>query len=73
MADEDKQTCSRCGGGLTPGFIEDTGQASLGRARWIPGELEVGPLGGTRLFGKDRYDIDAYRCERCGRLELFVD
>ena len=73
MPDEDKQTCSRCGGQLSPGFIEDTGQASSGRARWIPGPLELGLLGGTKKWGKDRYDIDAYRCERCGRLELFVD
>ena len=73
MTAEDKQTCSRCGGALSPGFIEDTGQGARGRARWIPGELELGPLGGTRKWGKDRYDIDAYRCDRCGRLELFVD
>jgi hypothetical protein len=64
--------CVRCDGELEPGFIEDTGQSSRGRARWIQGEIETGALGGTRVFGKDRFDIRAFRCRSCGRLELFV-
>jgi hypothetical protein len=73
MAAEDRQTCTRCEGALHPGFIEDTGESSRGRARWIPGPLELGAFGGTKRWGKERYDIEAYRCERCGRLELFVN
>jgi hypothetical protein len=68
----EKGACTRCHGKLEEGFIEDDGQASRGRARWIPGPLEVGPLGGTRLLGKERYDITAYRCNACGHLDLFV-
>ncbi len=64
--------CLRCGGDFDPGFIEDTGEAAKGRARWIPGPIETGPFGGTRVMGKDRYDIEALRCRRCGRLELRV-
>jgi hypothetical protein len=64
--------CLRCNGPLDVGFIEDTGEAAKGRARWIPGPIQTGPLGGTRVMGKDRYDIEALRCRSCGRLELRV-
>jgi hypothetical protein len=65
--------CLRCGGDLDPGFIEDAGQASQGRARWIPGPIETGLLGGTKRIFKERHDIVALRCSDCGKLELRVE
>ncbi|MFD7729144.1 hypothetical protein ACFV6F_01995 [Kitasatospora phosalacinea] len=65
--------CSHCGHtGLDQGFIEDDGQSSQGDARWIPGAVEHGPLGGARRFGRPRLQIDAFRCPACGHLELFA-
>jgi hypothetical protein len=64
--------CLRCGGALEEGFIEDSGQSSRGRARWIAGAIEHGLLGGTKVMGKERRDITAYRCTQCGRLDLEV-
>lgn len=63
--------CPHCNGQLSPGFIEDQGQ-STGSLRWIQGSLQKGLMGGAKLFGKERSDVHAYRCGRCGRLELFV-
>jgi hypothetical protein len=63
--------CVRCGGSLETGFLEDGGE-SIGRTRWIPGPIEVGPLGGTVKMGKPRYEIQAARCQSCSHLELFV-
>jgi hypothetical protein len=57
--------CARCGGTLEPGFIEDAGQQSIGRARWIPGPLELGIFGGTKRASKPRYEIAAHRCRTC--------
>ncbi len=64
--------CVRCGGSLQQGFLEDSGESSIGRTRWIPGPIELGALGGTKKMGKPRYDIEAHRCQSCNHLELFL-
>ncbi|MET9444585.1 hypothetical protein [Streptomyces sp. NPDC006610] len=65
--------CSQCDAtGLEAGFVEDSGDGSKGFARWIPGALERGLFGGAKRFGRTRFQIDAYRCPKCGHLELFA-
>ena len=65
--------CTQCGAiGLEPGFIEDAGEHSKGFARWIPGPLEKGVFGGAKRFGRQRWQIDSFRCRQCGHLELFA-
>ncbi|GAA4880180.1 hypothetical protein [Kitasatospora terrestris] len=65
--------CTHCGNtGLDQGFVEDSGQGSLGYARWVAGPLERGPLGGAKRLGRPRFQIDAFRCPHCGHLELFA-
>ncbi|GMA31955.1 hypothetical protein [Litorihabitans aurantiacus] len=65
--------CSSCGhDALDEGFIEDNGEGSRGNARWIPGPLELGILGGARRMGKQRFQIRAFACRRCRHLDLFV-
>ncbi|MCD9876855.1 hypothetical protein [Streptomyces guryensis] len=65
--------CTYCGTlGLVDGFIEDEGQGARGYARWIEGALERGPLGGAKRLGRPRRQIEAYRCPKCGHLELFA-
>jgi hypothetical protein len=65
--------CTHCGWrDLEPGFIEDRGQGSGGYGRWVEGQLELGIFGGARKMGRRRRDIEAYRCGRCGHLELFA-
>ncbi|GAA2121335.1 hypothetical protein [Actinomadura alba] len=65
--------CTQCGEvGLEPGFIEDAGEHSKGYARWIAGALEKGVLGGAKRFGRQRWQIDSFRCPKCGHLELFA-
>lgn len=65
--------CSSCGAeDLDPGFLEDRGEGSRGYLRWIPGALERGIFGGARVMGKERVPIHAWRCRRCGHLDLFA-
>jgi hypothetical protein len=65
--------CTHCGAhGLEPGFIMDQGEHSKGFARWVEGGLERGLLGGARLMGRPKWEIDAYRCPSCHHLELFA-
>lgn len=65
--------CSQCGSNdLEPGFIEDSGEGSRGYARWIQGPLERGPFGGAKRMGKQRWQVDVFRCRVCAHLELFA-
>ncbi|TYK42849.1 hypothetical protein FXF68_41235 [Actinomadura decatromicini] len=57
---------------MEPGFVEDTGDHSRGYARWIAGALERGVFGGAKRLGRPRWQIDAWRCRRCGHLELYA-
>ncbi|CAG6390808.1 hypothetical protein NMG29_10430 [Streptomyces cocklensis] len=65
--------CSSCGrDGLEPGFIEDAGEGARGYARWIAGPLERGIFGGARRMGKQRWQVEAFRCLACGHLDLYA-
>jgi hypothetical protein len=67
------EKCTHCGSEtLEPGFIEDTGESSMGYARWIAGPLETGTFGRARRLGKQRWRITAYRCSLCHHVELFA-
>ncbi len=67
------QSCGWCGEqAFEEGFFEDSGQGARGRTRWVEGALEIGMLGGTALFGKQRRNVAARRCTTCGHLELFA-
>jgi hypothetical protein len=65
------KSCSSCGyEDLEPGFLAEN--QSPGYGCWVPGALEFGPLGGAKLFGKERWEVRAYRCKQCSHLDLFA-
>ncbi len=67
------ERCGQCGAGeLEPGFVEDAGEGSRGFARWVAGPLERGIFGGAKRFGRERWEIEAFRCVGCGHLELYA-
>ena len=74
---DDERRCSGCEGELRLGFLEDKGErGSIGASRvlsWIEGRAEKGAFGGAKVLGKTRRDVQAYRCDRCGHLDLYVD
>ncbi|WP_165974861.1 hypothetical protein [Nonomuraea deserti] len=43
-----------------------------GYVRWVEGALERGLFGGAKLFGRAKWEIEAYRCRSCHHLELFA-
>lgn len=66
-------SCTRCDWTpLEPGFVMDSGQAAAGFAQWVPGPMESGLFGGAKLWGKMRFQVDAWHCPRCHHLDLFV-
>lgn len=65
--------CTRCDWSpLEPGFVMDSGQSATGYAQWVPGPMESGLFGGAKLWGKARFQVDAWHCPRCHHLDLFV-
>ena len=65
--------CSQCGNeGLEPGFLSDAQAQTPGFAVWVDGELEQGVFGGVKLWGRPKFQVDAYRCPNCSHLELFT-
>jgi hypothetical protein len=64
--------CTQCSAtDLESGFLQDLDRIARD-AQWIPGPLERGLLGGARRMGRQRRQIDAFRCTQCGHLELFA-
>ena len=67
-------TCSKCSGAMTPGFLLDfTGDGvRRDQSLWVEGSRQAAPWVGTRLKGKKVREVDAYRCDSCGFLELYA-
>ena len=66
------KSCTACGHEeLEPGFMSDTG-ARPGYGRWIRGELETGIFGGAKLYNKEHWEVQAFRCTQCSHLELYA-
>ena len=65
--------CARCSASMQRGFLFDRSHHDSGKAAsWIEGAPERSFWGGTKTRGKARHPITAYRCERCGYVELYA-
>lgn len=65
--------CTKCGGQMIRGFILDRGDYNYKmRQTWIEGAAEASFWSGIKTAGRAAYSVDAERCERCGRLELYT-
>jgi hypothetical protein len=73
--------CLACGGSLTIGFIPDTNGGQVWSAVWLAGEPStdkgfweaVRSAGHGVAVGDARpVAVDAYRCDDCGRLEIYA-
>ena len=62
-------TCARCGGSMSEGFLLDQTQ-TYAVGRWVEGAPVRSIWTGIKLKGRKRVPIQAFRCERCGALDL---
>jgi len=69
-----------CGGALEEGFIPDFAHNAVWATTWIKGEPDQGKSfkevlttgAGIRGSGSDVRVVEAFRCQSCGRLELYA-
>jgi len=64
--------CPRCQGTMTEGFIVDKTDNGHKVASWVEGAPERSRWWGVKLGKKARYDIQTWRCGRCGFLESYA-
>ena len=64
--------CPKCAGEMQEGFVVDYGYNKNYVAHWVAGKPQFGPLGGTKLWGKEQRPIQTFRCAKCGYLESYA-
>lgn len=65
--------CPKCQRKMDPGHIPDITHGSVMQSSWVQGPATVRRfLGGIRYNRKLKVPIVAYRCPRCGYLELYA-
>lgn len=70
-----------CGGRLTLGLLPDFAHMAVYGTVWVEGEVDVGKGfweslqtgGGVSLKDRRVFGLDAWRCESCGRVELYAE
>ncbi len=55
------------------GFIPDTSYGTTVVANWYPGVPRKSFWQGTKVDRDEMVALDAYRCERCGFVELYAN
>ncbi len=63
-------TCPRCSIGLQEGYLLDHEQHARTVTKWVEGPPEKSFWSGLSLKGRPRLAVVAYRCPRCGYVEL---
>lgn len=54
------------------GFLRDLHHHRIESAFWIEGPIERSFFGNVKLKGRAKGEVQALRCDTCGRIELFV-
>ena len=66
------QHCPECGGSMEEGFLLDLSHGSQKPANWVEGAPEKSFWVGTKVKGKEKFPIVAFRCRRCGLLKSYA-
>ncbi len=65
-------SCPKCQGSMTEGFVLDVNQGgSRTVSTWVEGAPEKRWYG-LKVSGKAKYEIQTWRCGRCGFLESYA-
>ncbi len=64
--------CPKCQGPMTEGFLLDTTFGANNIGKWVEGIPQMSIWGGAKLRGRKKFDVQSWRCERCGFLENYA-
>lgn len=67
-----EHTCPKCHAEMEPGFLVDHTYGDAGASEWVEGPAEASFWTGVKLRGRERRRTEAFRCARCGYLELYA-
>jgi hypothetical protein len=65
--------CLRCNEPMEKGFVMDFAGSRGVPARWVVGEPQKTLMGEVAYTDRENKGIAAYRCRKCGHLELFAN
>lgn len=70
---EPNVACSRCGSEMQDGFLLDRGDLEVRHpAVWVAGPPKKSLWMGTKIEGREVFEIASRRCVSCGFLELYA-
>jgi predicted RNA-binding Zn-ribbon protein involved in translation (DUF1610 family) len=65
--------CPKCGGDMEVGYLRDRSHGATSRAaEWAEGVPESTWFGTLKVGATVRYQVEAFRCEKCGFLEQYA-
>jgi len=65
-------TCPKCQGSMVEGFILDNPHGAYSVTNWIEGAPEKSFWSGVKVGKKAKYEVQTWRCNRCGFLESYA-
>jgi ribosomal protein S27AE len=64
--------CPKCSSSMSEGFIIDHTQSGTTVGSWVEGQPAKSVWTGLKLGGRPKMDMAAWRCGRCGFVELYA-
>ena len=64
--------CPKCGGSMEPGFLVDHAYGAVAKPEWASGEPHYSWWTGVKMGGRQLYNVETFRCMRCGLLESYA-
>ena len=65
--------CPKCNGEMVQGFVPDYSHGAVLVGRWLEGQPRKSFWTNTKAPYKEGTPIGAFRCQKCGFLELYSD
>jgi len=65
-------TCPDCNGEMEEGFLLDQTHGGRVPLSWIAGDVEKSIWTGTKIKGRARWELTAYRCPQCGLVKSYA-
>lgn len=65
-------SCPKCQGAMAEGFVTDKTYGAIGVGEWVEGAPVKSIWQGLKLRGKTKYNVQTWRCSRCGFLESYA-